>query len=138
MDGRTGGQMAETVQQKKRAEASGKTTKAAISAKKTAPGGKAKRGAKKPTTDRVVEDGFEQLRKALGEELQKNGRRIAASLREQSVSGDMRSTKMMVELAAQKAGEKPEAKKRKRSTALPLGREAEWGSEAARKQTGEG
>lgn len=115
--------MAETVQRKKRAE-TGK--KAGIATGTKAAGARKKRSEKKPTIDRVVEDGFEQLRKALGEELQKNGRQIAASLREQSVSGDMRSTKMMVELATQKGGERPVAKKKRRSVARSLGREAEW------------
>lgn len=151
--GRMGGQMAETTQKQRRAGTRRKTKKAVPSAsKKNAPGSKVAGGgvtspevlarrAKKPkqSADRAVEDGFEQLRKALGEELQRNGRRIAASLREQSVSGDMRSTKMMVELAVQKGSEKLGAKKKKKkSTALALGAEPEWTGEAKAQGQGEG
>jgi hypothetical protein len=60
-------------------------------------------------------------------------------LREQSVSGDMRSTKMMVELAVQKGSEKLGAKKKKKkSTALALGAEPEWTGEAKAQGQGEG
>ena len=124
-----GGQMAE---QKKRASVrtAGKKAvrKPTISAPEQNQALEAEKMAK--AIEEQAEASIDTFRSAAQDELRKSGQEIAQKLREKSVQGDTKSTKLLIELAT-----KPSAKKvaKAESVALKIAADPEWNGKAKKK-----